>query len=389
MVRSRSAKTIRVLSTSAILFSSLLALCATAPAAAVELGANGEVTLTGDFRFRLEQDWDSRRADGAPRDDRGRARVRLRLGLGWQISDVLNVGFRARSGSETNHQSPHLTIVDFDGNDTGDADFNPDKWFLQAKNEHLWGWVGRNGFPFWKQNEFLWDDDATLAGAAGGWTGAAGEHGNLSLNFGYLSPPVGMKSFTGSLAAGQLVYQNDRSPLGLTLAAGLYAIDADPGDPDAAVLANGNGLRDYSIVMVSAQARRTAGGRPLVLGLDYLDNGKSYGQDDPYAFANRTETDGYAASIAWGSSSGRGDWLLGYRYAKIGALAINGSYGQDDWVRWGSSAETETSDLKGHELRFGFGLGATGSLLARLYLVEAITSVQDGKRFRLDYNLTF
>jgi hypothetical protein len=34
-------------------------------------------------------------------------------------------------------------------------------------------------------------------------------------------------------------------------------------------------------------------------------------------------------------------------------------------------------------------LGQGQSVVARLYLVEAISSVQDGKRFRIDYNIGF
>ena len=34
---------------------------------------------------------------------------------------------RLRSGSDLSHQSPNITVVDFDDNDTGDADFNLDR----------------------------------------------------------------------------------------------------------------------------------------------------------------------------------------------------------------------------------------------------------------------
>ena len=41
----------------------------------------------GDFRIRLEQDWDSLQGDGTQRDDRLRLWVRLRVGLDLNFDD--------------------------------------------------------------------------------------------------------------------------------------------------------------------------------------------------------------------------------------------------------------------------------------------------------------
>ena len=136
--------------------------------AAVEIDDEGKVELTGDFRLRFENDWDSVRADGTERDDRLRARIRARLALTWQISEIVSFGTRIRSGSDQNHQTGHITIVDFESNSTGDADFNFDRWYLKAEKGRLWAWVGRNSHPFWRQDDLLMDDDATPAGFAGG-----------------------------------------------------------------------------------------------------------------------------------------------------------------------------------------------------------------------------
>ncbi len=75
------------------------------------------------------------------------------------------------------------------------------------------------------------------------------------------------------------------------------------------------------------------------------------------------------------------DWLL---LREI--CAVNASYAQDDWVRFGSGTQTAGTDIEGHEIRLGYALSKRISLLARLYLVEAITTSQDGNRFRLDLN---
>lgn len=360
-----------------------------APARAeVSLGDEGKLTLGGDFRFRLEGDWDSQRADGSERDDRARARVRARLALGWQITDAWEFGTRLRSGSEASQQSSHITVADFDGNDTGDADFMLDKWFLEGRSERLWGWAGRNGFPFWKQNEMFWDDDVTPAGVAGGWARPLAGSGTLSLNLGYLQLPVGMTAFSGHLGAGQVVFEHDGAGADFIVAAGLFGFEADPDDPEALGLRNGNGGRDYTIAVVSAQVRDSVARRPLVLGLDYLHNSEDYARDDPFAFANRDQSDGFVASVQWGPTA-KGSWQFGYWFARIETLALNASYAQDDWIRWGSAVQTDSSDYEGHELRGSYGLGDAGRLVVRLFLVEAITSRQDGKRLRIDYNLGF
>ncbi len=58
-------------------------------------------------------------------------------------------------------------------------------------------------------------------------------------------------------------------------------------------------------------------------------------------------------------------------------------------MRWGTATQTDGSDQEGFEVRGAVGLGQGQTIVARLYLVEALSSVQDGQRFRLDYNIGF
>jgi hypothetical protein len=363
-----------------------------ASAAEPEGSSDRKWTLSGDFRLRLEQDWDSHTADGDEREDRLRARIRARIGFGYSPTDALSFGLRLRSGSDDSQQSPHVTILDFDHNSTGDADFNFDKAYLRGKWGGFEGWVGRNSLPAWTPNELLWDDDVTPAGIGLHWAAGIGARGNLALNGGYLSLPAGMRAFAGNLALGQAVLSADASGGShYTLAIGALRFDADPDDPSAAILRQGNGGRDYLLWVGNLQARLTVGGRPLTVGLDYMANSQDYSASDPDPFtaAHRNETDGYDLYVTWGGTGKKGAWLVGLWYAHIEALAVNASYAQDDWVRWGSATQTDSSDLEGVELRAAVGLGQNQSLMARLYLVEAISSPQDGNRLRVDYNVGF
>jgi len=352
----------------------------------------------GDFRIRAETDWESQNSSGVARDDRTRVRIRARLGLDYAANDVLSFGLRLRTGSDFSQQSPHITVLDFDDNDTGDAHVNLDKWFLKARRNKIWGSVGRDGLPFWKQNEMFWDDDVTPAGVAGGYKTSVGENGNLTVNLGYFSLPVGMQEFAGNMASAQLVYSAELGTGGLTGALGLLSIDSNRGDADATSLLQGNGTRDYAIWVASLQGRLPVGERQLVLGADVLSNAENYlptdpmlpsGDPDQITFDNRDETDGYVLSVKLGGLKDKGDWLAAYYYAHIEKFAVNSSYAQDDWIRWGSATEARGSDLKGHELRFAYALGKVSNFVLRLYLAEAITSVEDGNRFRADYNRKF
>ncbi|NIM02394.1 MAG: hypothetical protein GTN89_16710, partial [Acidobacteria bacterium] len=136
---------------------------------------------------------------------------------------------------------------------------------------------------------------------------------------------------------------------------------------------DGDGLRDYRILVGGVQARLEAGGRPLVFGGDLISNGEDYTATDPLPFtaANAGQTQGHVLSARYGSIRSRGDWLAAYCYANIEALAVVASYAQDDWVRWGSGPQTRGSGFRGHEFRFAYAWGSGLDVVARLYVAES------------------
>ena len=71
------------------------------------------------------------------------------------------------------------------------------------------------------------------------------------------------------------------------------------------------------------------------------------------------------------------------------ARAVLAPYAEDDWVRWGSAVETRGVDFEGHELRFDYTLTRSLGLVARGYFVESLSTVEDGKRWRIDLNYRF
>jgi hypothetical protein len=149
---------------------------------------------------------------------------------------------------------------------------------------------------------------------------------------------------------------------------------------------------NYSILVASVKAIQTVRSLPVDVGLDAILNFYDY----PSSLFNRNENTGLVASVAIGKLRNTRDWLLAYSYARVEKYSVVAGYAQDDWVRWGSSTVTAGSNMKGHEFRAAVALGARNNVVARLFVVDGIVrespgavALQDGTRFRIDWNIGF
>jgi len=355
-----------------------------------EISGLDMLDIFGDFRFRFEQDWDSKDASGVKRDDRARARIRARIGIKITPNEFFELSTRLRSGNTNSQQSPHITVGDFSGNETGDKDVVIDKWYMKLKKDHLWAWGGRNDIPLWKQNELLWDDDVTLIGGAAGVKDYSFGPGKLSLHGGYTLLPDGMTETHGDMGVGQIVYSTGINNVDLTIAGGVIALSGE--DSASSNLLSGNDLRDYTIWVGNLQVKTYVANIPVSLGFDYMHNSEDYSATDLVGTPTGTtddDTEGFVFQILLGKDNNKNDWLLGYSYADIETLAVNSSYAQDDWMRWGDAAQTRASDFSGHEFRVAYVLPWKVKVLARLYSVESNNNSEDGNRFRIDFNRSF
>jgi hypothetical protein len=350
------------------------------------------IDIYGDFRFRFEQDWNSETSTGNERDDRARARVRGRIGIKIRPNKAFEFEARLRSGNKNSQQSPHVTIADFSNNSTGKKDVIFDKYNFKLNRNNFWLWGGRNELPIWKQNELLWDDDATIMGGALGFRNFfLGKNGNLSFNTGYALLPDGMIEDSGEIEFAQFVYSRNINDATLFAAAGgLLAMQGE--DNAVTNLLSGNDSRDYVIWIGNLQLNTKKSAIPLSLGFDFFYNSKSYSDSDLVGTPTGTDnddTEGYVFQIRLGNLKKKGNWLIGYSFADIEALAVNASYAQDDWMRWGSATQTRASDFKGHEIRVGTVLPLKWKMLLRLYSVESKNNPEDGNRLRIDFNRKF
>lgn len=293
------------------------------------------------------------------------------------------MGARVRTGSRESQQSPHITFTADDGpNDDFEVSF--DRYFVQYKDGPLTFWGGRNTTPFWQQNEMFWDEDVTPTGVAAIFDSKHGA-GTVTSTVGAFALPDGAVRLNGNLIAGQVKYTVPIKPSQFTIAAGLHSFYGEGG---ARYLRNRNGARDYVVGIVSAQWSTPVGGFPLALGVDLIENFKNYSVAEaaPLSPPNAGETSGYVLSAQIGQLKDAKHWLLGYHYAHIETFAVNAAYAQDDWARFGSATQSDLTDIKGHEFRAAYAINKNINVMARLFLVDAITTRQDAKRFRLDLN---
>jgi hypothetical protein len=357
--------------------------------AEVALDEGESVFLFGDLRFRGETDRDSRRSDGSRRQDRDRARVRARLGLKWTPLEHLSFLARARTGNTDGQQSPHVTIWQ-DGDD-GDADVLVDRAWVKGSWSRGEVWLGRNGHGFWRQDEFLFDDDVYFDGL--GFRVAGGSDSTKhELRGTFAAVPEGDASLSwddqGWLSGLQYALHHDCGE-GRGFSVALSGLRFGDDDSHANPV-----LRDLdaTIWALQLQARLRAGDLPVTLGADLLYNSDAPPQD----VWNRDERTGWALFAKFGGLSRGGDWLAGAFLARVEEFALVPFLAQDDWLRWGSATQTRSSNYEGLELRFGYAFRDDMNLVARLYLVDGIelrsataTHREDGKRFRIDLNWKF
>ncbi|MFU8831996.1 MAG: putative porin [Wenzhouxiangella sp.] len=356
----------------------MIALAFASPAAFAALenpGGIERLSIHADFRLRGEQDWDSVRVDGSERDDRTRLRFRARLDAEYAFGQEWRIGTRLRSGSKASQQSPHITLAENVDSDI-DRDAVFDRWYVAHDRAGAGFWLGRNLFSFWKQNELFWDDDATPLGIHAS-LGKPLTPENLTVYLGVFTLPDGMDRFNGNLYAAQLVWGGARGRTAFNLAGGFFRFNGEPG---ARNLLDGNGERNYSIWQLGGDIRHPIGPKIATLGLDLLHNAASN--------ASASQRDGVVFSLLWGGLQHQGDWQLGWYFARIEDLAVNASFAQDDWHRFGTANQTRASNFRGHELRATYAFSHRFNLMARFFDVESLDSVEDGKRFRLDLNFS-
>ena len=366
-----------------------------------EANISNDLSIHGDMRFRVEQDWDSRFFNGDYREDRFRLRHRFRVGLKYQLNKEFSMGASIRSGVDESIQSPH--------NNLGHKELtgypvNIYRVYLKGEHNQFWWWAGKNDFPFWKQNELFWDDDVMPEGVSAGIT--IQEKGfTLKPRAAYFITNTGQGDFDprdptngaidGHMLAAQLELGYKTDKFKTTGAVGCYALRDINNVPTTDFFYNGPRFKlDYSFVVSGVKFELNTK-TPITLGVDHFMNLENY-DSLPYSLLNPVYKDqktGLVLSAQIGKLKEQGDWLVGYYYVHKEELSVVSYYTEDDWARFGNINRNRNTNYSGHEIRFAYCFKPNFNVVARAYFVEGLVTpsvaTESGNRIRIDFNMKF
>lgn len=351
------------------------------------------ITLTGDFRFRIEQDWNSRKADGTYRDDKSRLRYRLRFGASYNHKEWAEFGFRLRTGSLNDQQDPHITLGD-KGGEFSTVQVGFEKLWFQAKHKWLTAWVGKNTYPFYKHDELFWNDNVFPEGVAvkTEFPFDEGLISSLSINAGHFIATHSKQSFSADNFFQGLQFIAGLADERIHIPVGIFRFNRVPNIPD------GQGTFDISYTILHIAPWVIIAKQPrLSVGFDYFKNFTDLSSNGgiPDNFSN--QTNGFSMNIKLGQLEQKGDWSIELFLAYLQKYSIVDYYAQNDWARWDYSeygaAGSRLSNMKGVNLRFAYALGPNWNVRLQGYLTEQLLAegefTETGSRVRLDMNIGF
>lgn len=354
---------------------------------------NESLKFTGDFRFRLEHDWNSRKSDGAFRQDRSRLRYRFRFGLNYTLDTHSSFGGRVRSGNLDDQQGPHVTL----GNNTAEfglTQIGLEKLYYVYKNKWFRGWVGKNTILLQKENELFWNDNVFPEGVAASarWNYQHPLLQSVGINWGhYVIDSRGSTLDNDSyLEVLQLVLQTWKKRL--TIYPALYHFNNIGNLPDG----KSNYSLSYTLFHLGGKLNILK--KPqLNLSADFYYNLQDYSKLDSVPANLQNQRQGLVVTAKLGKIKKKGDWAVHLYYAYLERFAIVDYFAQNDWARWDYSSVGATgsrlSNFQGVELRIVYAFAKKFNLNLRTYLVEQLVAQggfrETGSRIRLDLNIGF
>lgn len=347
----------------------------------------------GDFRFRVEQDWDSRKSDGTYRDDRTRFRYRIRYGFNYDYNKHINLGFRIRTGYAKKQQDPHLTLGT-PANAIQSSPLSIEKAYFNFEKNRFSFWLGKNTFPFEKHNELFWSDNVYPEGM---FVSKALRPKNslisaLQFNLGHfvLTSNGQSLSHDSYLQGGQIYtsFWKER----IHFFPSFYFLKHIDHIPDGYP----SFQLDYSIFHVGIGAKLFD--KPLTkIELDAYHNLSNLEKNDSIPPVMQDQKNGYTIAVKIGKKKNKGDLLFQLTYAYIQRYSIVDYMAQNDWVRWDysfyGSPDGRISNFQGFEGVINYVLNERISLKFKYFTAQQLipqkVALETGSRVRLDLNVTF
>lgn len=351
------------------------------------------IKINSDFRFRVEQDWYSRKPDGNYRNDRTRLRYRIRTGITYK-HQWYETGFRIRTGDPRKQQDPQLTLGE-GFKEFGTLPIGFEKAYFKGKLKGFEFWLGKNDFPFRKTNELFWSDNVYPEGVA------------LSKSFQFdekaVLDSIDIKAAHFIINASGKGLDQDNYMQGFQIYTSLlnkrleffpsfYYFNNVPNIPDGAETFR----IDYAIAHIGSTLGILKSGK-LKLEADAYFNLSNYNNNDSIATAFKDEKNGVVVGLSYGELKQKKDWLFKATYAYLQQYSIVDIMAQNDWARWDYSAHNSPdgrlSNFNGVELVLAYKLEKNINLKAKYYGVEQLvkygTHLETNQRIRVDIDVKF
>ena len=356
-------------------------------------GISDKIKFSGDFRFRIEQDWNSRRSDGSYREDRTRLRYRARFGVTYQANEWGSFGIRLRTGYREKQQDPQLTLGD-GFNEFGTVPIGFEKLYFQVRHKWLDAWVGKNTFPFEKQNELFWSDNVYPDGA---YLGAsfrfdANWIDEIKFSGGHFVLISSNSTFANDSYIQVLQARTTHWKNRLVIFPTFYFFNKMPNVPDG----NDSYRFNYSILHIGTHVLAIQD-PDITIGLDLYQNIKDYNQNDSIPQDLKNQKKGMVASVVWGQLKNKGDFKVGAYYTYLERYSAVDFMAQNDWARWDysnqGSPDGRLTNYKGLELIVAYQINKSMKLNMRYFTVEQIIpygpALENGDRIRFDIDIAF
>ncbi len=342
-----------------------------------------------DYRFRVEQDWDSRKSDGSFRDDRSRMRYRFRTGLKY-CHDNYQFGFRIRTGDPRKQQDPQLTLGQ-GLKEFGTLPIGFEKVYFKYYTEKLNFWIGKNTFPFEKSNELFWSDNVFPEGVwlQKNWNLSTTWINQFALSGGhFILSSNGQDLWNDGLMQGvQASFRIFNKKL--SFFPGLFLFRNIDDIPDGAASFQLN----YSILHFGTRWKLIEN-LPLKMELDFYSNMEDYNTKSQIPEAWKNERNGFVLGLTYGQLDEKGDWKFKATYANLERYAILDYMAQNDWARWDysnyNSPDGRLSNLEGIELVGAYAINKKLNIVCKYYFVDQLKAIgvfrENGQRIRFDIN---
>jgi hypothetical protein len=330
--------------------------------------AQRQIEFSGDLRYRHETI-----NDDAATTERNRHRIRARFGMDADLGEDLSVGIVLATGAS----NPVSANQSLDGGFTR-KDIGFDRaFFAWDINDELTMRGGKMGIPMFRPggNHLIFDSDLNPEGLFLGYDGASvfANIGGFWVEERGSAPDAILYALQGGYR--MMIGGDAELAIGLSYYDYKNTRGYEPfylGEPQGnTVDLTGNLINDYNLAEIFAQVELEAGGQPLRLFFDYVENTE----------ASQLDT-GFALGARWRSASNPGDWEVGWAYEDLEADAVVATFTDSDFIGGGT-------DGKGHILRAAYRLRNNVRLNGTYFLNETGANDVDYNRLQLDITFMF